>query len=201
MPFTIDARGLNCPEPVMLTKRGIDQGEEHIVIMVDNLAARENVSKLGVSQGYDVIVEQQEDIFHITMHKKSTPFSLAAPQNKTERDNRPLLPEVSILVKSDLFGCGDAELGQVLMKSFLYTLSETAGIKYVIFMNRGVLLTVQGSPVLDQLQALEDMGISVLSCGTCLDFYDKKEQLAVGAVTNMYTAMEILTKTAHNLTI
>lgn len=190
MPYTIDARGLNCPEPVILTKKGVDLGEEHIVIMVSNQAARENVSKMGISQGYDVAVEEKGGEFHITLKKK------AAPQNAPAAAE-----EVSVLVKSDLFGNGDAELGQILMKSFLYTLNETAGIKYIIFMNRGVLLTVAGSPLLDHLQALEEKGISILSCGTCLDYYNIKEQLAVGAVTNMYTAMEILTSTSRNLTL
>jgi peroxiredoxin family protein len=68
-------------------------------------------------------------------------------------------------------------------------------------MNRGVLLTIAGSPVLDHLEALEEKGVSVLSCGTCLDYYQVRDQLAVGAVTNMYSALEILTSTARNLTI
>lgn len=190
MPYTIDARGLNCPEPVILTKKGVDQGEEHIIVMVSNLAARENVSRLGTSQGYDVTFTEQGEVFQLTLLKKGLAPSAAAPTG-----------EVSILVKSDLFGEGDPELGQVLMKSFLYTLSETANIKYVILMNRGVFLTCSASPVLDQLQALEEMGVSILSCGTCLDYYHLKDQLAVGKVTNMYTAMEILTSTSRNLTI
>lgn len=190
MPYTIDARGLNCPEPVILTKKVVDQGEEHIIVMVDNLAARENVSKLGASQGYDVTVAEQSEAFHLTLHKKSPAPSAAAP-----------VGEISILVKSDLFGEGDPELGQVLMKSFLYTLNETPSISHVIFMNRGVYLTSSASPVLGQLQALEELGVLILSCGTCLDYYHLKDQLAVGTVTNMYTAMEILTGTSRNLTI
>ncbi|MGI6469679.1 MAG: sulfurtransferase-like selenium metabolism protein YedF [Syntrophomonadaceae bacterium] len=190
MPYKIDARGLNCPEPVILTKKGIDLGEEHIEIVVDNLAARENVSKMGISQGYEVNVEEKGEEFHITLLKKAASRVAAEPSQ-----------EVSILVKSDLFGNGDVELGQTLMKSFLYTLNETAGVKYVVFMNRGVLLTIAGSPVLDHLEALEEKGVSVLSCGTCLDYYQVRDQLAVGAVTNMYSALEILTSTARNLTI
>lgn len=190
LSYTIDARGLNCPEPVILTKKGIDLGEEHIEIMVDNRAARENVSKMGTSQGYEVTVEEKGEEFHITLLKKATPQVTSDP-----------IEEVSVLVKSDLFGNGDAELGQILMKSFLYTLNETAGVKYIVFMNRGVLLTIAGSPVLDHLRALEEKGVSVLSCGTCLDYYQVREQLAVGTVTNMYTALEILTSTSRNLTI
>lgn len=190
LSYTIDARGLNCPEPVILTKRRVDQGDEHIVVLVSNLTARENVSKLGANQGYDVAIEEQGEEFQVTLHKNTLIKTVSAPQE-----------EVAVLVKSDLFGQGDEELGQILMKSFLYTLNETAGIRYIIFMNRAVYLTTKGSPVLEHLKSLEEKGISILSCGTCLDFYQKKQQLAVGTVTNMYTAMEILTRSARSLTI
>lgn len=190
LSYTVDARGLNCPEPVILTKRRVDQGDEHIVVLVSNPAAKENVSRLGANQGYEVTIEEQGDDFEITLRKSALIKNVAKP-----------LEEVAILVKSDLFGQGDEELGQILMKSFLYTLNETAGIRYIIFMNRAVYLTTEGSPVLEYLKSLEEKGISILSCGTCLDFYQKKQQLAVGAVTNMYTAMEILTRSARNLTI
>lgn len=186
----VDARGLNCPEPVILTKRRVDQGDGHIVVLVSNLTARENVSKLGASQGYEVTIEEQGEEFQITLHKNTLIKNVFNPQE-----------EVAILVKSDLFGQGDEKLGQILMNSFLYTLNETAGIKHIIFMNRAVYLTTEGSPVLAHLKSLEEKGISILSCGTCLDFYQKKQQLAVGTVTNMYTAMEILTRSARKLTI
>lgn len=186
----IDARGLNCPEPVILTKKIIDRGGEHITVLVNNPAARENVSRLGASRGYAVTVEQRGEEFLLILHKNASPQPAALPEGG-----------VAILVKSDLFGQGDEELGQILMQGFLYALNETEGITHIIFMNRGVYLTTEGSPVLAHLKSLQEKGVAILSCGICLEFYQKKQQLAVGTVTNMYAAMEILSSSARSLTV
>lgn len=196
MTKTIDARGLSCPQPVILTKRVMDEksGEE-IVTIVDNPAARENVSRLADSQGYAVKVETQGQESYIHM---SLGLGEAGEVAVREAEAR----ELVILVKSQFFGQGDDELGAVLTRSFLYTLSEMSSrLHSLIFMNGGVHLTTEGSPVLENLKFLEESGVQILSCGTCLDFFGKKEQLQVGQVTNMYTALDILGQAAKNLTI
>lgn len=192
MSKTVDARGLNCPQPVILTKREMEQNRGEIIItLVDNSAALENVCKLAASQGYDFIVETQGLESHIQM----TPKSEQAEEAVSER-------EVAILVKSDVLGQGNDELGAILIKSFLYTLTEMSSqIHTLIFMNGGVHLTTAGSPVLEHLEYLQENGVQILSCGTCLDFFGKKDQLKVGQVTNMYTALEILCKSEKTLTI
>lgn len=192
MSRTVDARGLTCPQPVILTKREMEQNRGEIIItLVDNTAALENVCKLAASQGYDFTVDKQGMESHIQM----TPKSGQAAEAVSER-------EVAILVKSDIFGQGNDELGAVLIKSFLYTLTEmSAQIHTIIFMNGGVHLTTDGSPVLEHLGYLQENGVQILSCGTCLDFFGQKEQLKVGQVTNMYTAVEILCKAGKSLVI
>ncbi|HEX3011263.1 MAG TPA: sulfurtransferase-like selenium metabolism protein YedF [Syntrophomonadaceae bacterium] len=189
----IDARGLTCPQPVILTKRAMDQGEsDDLTTIVDNNAALENVSKLGKSQGYDVNVEEQDQTYYIRMNKTGCE---TIPQQNFGTDT-------AILVTSQFFGQGNDELGQVLMKSFLYSLNEMKDkIKHIIFMNSGIFLTCEGSPVLEYLQGLESDGVEVLSCGTCLDFYGMKEKLAAGKVTNMYTSMDILTTASKSITL
>ncbi|HEX2936763.1 MAG TPA: sulfurtransferase-like selenium metabolism protein YedF [Bacteroidales bacterium] len=193
MSKIIDARGLTCPQPVILTKRAMDEsGTDELTTIVDNNAALENVSKLGKSQGYDVDVEEQGENYYIRMNK--TYCENIAGQNLTGG--------VAILVTSQFFGQGNEELGQVLMKSFLYSLNEMKEkIKHIIFMNSGIFLTCEGSPVLEYLQGLEADGVEILSCGTCLDFYGMKEKLAAGKVTNMYTAMDILTTASKSITL
>lgn len=81
-----------------------------------------------------------------------------------------------ITVTSDKFGTGDDKLGSVLMKSYFYALSEADRIPAdLIFVNSGVKLTTEGSDVIDSIKKLEERGVNVLSCGTCLDFYNLKE--------------------------
>jgi selenium metabolism protein YedF len=109
---------------------------------------------------------------------------------------------VTILITNRYFGQGEEELGQVLMRSFLYTLGEMNGrVKSIIFMNSGVFLTTEGSEVLEILQGLSQEGVQILSCGTCLDFYGIKDKLAVGEITNMYTAVEMLSSAERSITL
>ena len=190
---TVDARGLDCPQPVILTKRVMDvnSGEE-IVTLVNSQTALENVCKLASSQGYSFVIETQGAESRIHMTKQN---AKQCSQNAPEKD-------VAILVKSPYFGQGDEELGEVLMKSFFYTLTEIEPeLKNIIFMNGGVHLTTEGSPILEHLQFLEQKGVQVLSCGTCLDFFGKKDKLLVGQVTNMYTASEILFNAGKTLVL
>ncbi len=191
MSITVDARGLNCPQPVILTKRAMDENSgEEIVTLVDNLTALENVRKLAASQGYAVVIETEGTDHHIHMTKED---ACQCSQDIPEKD-------VAILIKSQYFGQGNDELGEVLMKSFFYTLTEMGPeLKNLIFMNGGVHLTTEGSPILEHLQFLEQKGVQILSCGTCLDFFGKKDKLLVGQVTNMFTATEILTTAGKTL--
>ncbi len=193
MTRNIDARGLSCPQPVILTKRAMDENSgEEIMTIVDNPAAVENVSKLAASQGYSFTVNNQENSSYIHMVKSEVE---TAAEDSAERD-------LVILVKSSHFGEGDEELGNILIKSWAYTLTEmSARLKALIFMNGGIHLTTEGSPIVEHLAFLQGNGVDILSCGTCLDFFNKKDLLQVGQVTNMYTAMELLSTAGKAITI
>ena len=184
MSKIVDARGLNCPQPVILTKRVMEQNaDEEIVTLVDNVTAVENVSRLAKSQNYEVTVEEKDGHFSIHMTRTGEVCEILVEDHE----------KVTIMITGSLFGKGAEELGQVLMKSFMFTLTEIqAPVTTLIFINSGVYLTIEGSPVLEHLQNLEQQGCEILSCGTCLDYYNLKEKLAVGQVTNMYTAVEKL---------
>lgn len=193
MERIVDARGLNCPQPVIMTKKVMDEddGSLEIITIVNQNAALENVSKLAAHQGYKYEVEEKDGDFYIHMKK------LFADECKIETGKN-----VAILIKSRLFGEGEEELGEILMKSFLYTLTEMKeDIKHIIFMNSGVFLTCAGSPVIEHLKAMEEDGVNILSCGTCLDYYNLKDKLQVGSITNMYSAVEILTSAGKSLAI
>ncbi|MHB8765654.1 MAG: sulfurtransferase-like selenium metabolism protein YedF, partial [Deferrisomatales bacterium] len=107
----------------------------------------------------------------------------------------------AMLVTSDRLG-PDPELGAILIKAFLATLVQATDLPAkVLFLNRGVHLTTRGSPVLDVVADLEKAGVQVLSCGTCLEFFGKRDQLAVGRVSNMYDTVETLTGAFRVVTI
>lgn len=195
---TIDNRGLACPEPVIRTKRALDALESGVLLsLVDNLVAKENVLRLVQSLGLTAEVAEEEGLYQITITKGTAQDTVVvAVQKPTGRAS------TSLLVQTELLGTGDERLGQVLMKSFFYALAESADLPRVIyFLNSGVRLTCQGSPVLDRLERLQAAGVEIWSCGTCLDFYALKEQLAIGGITNMYSIVEAMQQADKTITL
>lgn len=189
MSTEIDARGLACPQPVIATKKALDAIVAGVVTtIVDNPAAKENVMKFAAANGCGVSVEQAGGHYRIRITKDAPGGADAAPGGaEAPAAGRPAGDTVYLITR-DTFGQGSADLGAILMKSFLYTVLESEPLPgALLFVNGGVRLTVAGSPVLDHLAALDARGVKVLSCGTCLDFFGLKDKLAVGGVTNMYT--------------
>lgn len=103
------------------------------------------------------------------------------------------LNDFVIAVSSDIMGNGDDELGRTLLKSFLYVVSEQETLpKAIVFYNSGVNATIEGSDCVEDLKIMEEQGVELLICGTCLSFFDVKEKVAVGKVSNMYSIVETL---------
>ncbi len=182
----IDARGLDCPQPVIHTKKALDQLETGVVVtIVNSEVALQNVLTLAKNMGCAVEFEQKGEDFYIRITKGDT---------QIEDRLLPIKNEV-IVFTSDVLGRGDDQLGEVLIKSFFYTLVESEDIpRAIVFLNSGVKLSCEGSAVLEHLMAIEKKGTEILSCGTCLDFFQLKEKLCVGQVTNMYTVLDKMNK-------
>jgi selenium metabolism protein YedF len=179
----IDARNLSCPQPVVLTKNALEEVDE-VVTIVDNEAARDNISRLGKSQGCEVTVEQKDDGIYLTL--KTTGDGPAKQQCAVTTG-------IVIFIASDVLGRDDQQLGSYLMQSFLDTLGGlTSRPETIIFINNGAKLVTKDSPVLEELLQLEDLGIEILACGTCLSRFELSEKVAVGKVSNMYNIADTL---------
>jgi selenium metabolism protein YedF len=190
MKNIIDAKGLACPQPVILTKKALEQ-QDSITVIVDNTAAVENVSRIGTRSGFEVDIEKKEDgTFHLHLSKKgekapsgTTEKFPAEPVDFTCTTAGPLV----VVISSDRMGRGNDELGHVLMRSFVHTLLTLEPLpEILIFYNTGVKLTVKDSEVLDDLKKIEASGVSILVCGTCLNYFGISGDLACGVVSNMY---------------
>lgn len=184
MTKTVDARNLACPQPVMLTKKALEEADD-VLTIVDNEAARENVTRLGRSQGYEVSAETKEDGIYLTLRKAG-----ARPTKKQQVSATGIV----LFVASDILGRGEnQQLGSLLMQSFLHT---AGGLKSrpetIIFINNGVRLVTNDSPVLGELGQLESKGTEILACGTCLSRLELTDKVAIGQVSNMYTIAETL---------
>ncbi|QGT98726.1 Hypothetical protein SYNTR_0133 [Candidatus Syntrophocurvum alkaliphilum] len=193
MKITVDARGLSCPQPVVLTKKALeDSGTEEIITIVDNKIALENVTKYINSLNLTSEINEKSGEYYINILKEE--FSAT-----TDMDE---ISNTVILITSNVFGKGDDELGNILMKSYMYSLSQIANeIKCIIFMNSGVLLTTEGSDLIKNIEIMEDQGVEIISCGTCLDFYKLQDKLMVGNIGNMYTISEKMITAGKVITI
>jgi selenium metabolism protein YedF len=188
MTKVVDCRELSCPQPVIETKQALEKNEK-IIVIVDNPAARDNVARFGKSRGAKVAIAEKKDGIYITIEK-----SHGGKQRQEAPATRvPASGPIVVVIPGDQMGRGEEELGHILIRSFLHALCEApVAPDMMIFFNTGVKLTVEGSVVLEDLQALEKKGAEVLICGTCLDYFGLKDKIAVGQVSNMYDIAETM---------
>ena len=194
----LDLKGKACPEPVIETRKvlsGLNQESKEVIITIqlDNRAACENVTRFAESQGFRVTREVSDDeIFTLTITRG---FNCELPTlNRPESENAAAENSYLVYIDSAKMGCGDEKLGRILMKAFLKTLPELESLpQTIIFLNDGVFLTTSDSPELETLKNLEAAGCNILVCGTCLDFYNLKDKLEIGQVSNMFEIASLLT--------
>jgi len=195
----IDARGLSCPQPVVLTKKALEDNAR-VTTVVDNETALENVKRLAGKFGCAVTVEPKgKSVYEIhivrgTDFNKDQDFAASC-----QTGTAPSGPFV-IAVTEDKMGRGSDELGAVLIKAFIHTVAGQAKKPDVMILyNTGVKLTVQGSDVLEDLKQMESEGVQILVCGTCLNYFEIKDKLAVGIVSNMYDIVETMSSAGRLL--
>lgn len=206
--ITVNAIGDICPIPVVKTKKALSelQGEGQIEVLVDNETAMRNVVKMAKSTGAEAVSSQtgeKEYRVLITVTGANAGRSAEASAG-TEKADAVQTAETSSFVcstcigsvaaiGSDRMGEGSEELGHILMKSFLFALTQLDQLPdKILFYNGGAKLTVEGSESLEDLKNLEEQGVEIMTCGTCLDYYGIKDKLAIGTVTNMYSIVETL---------
>ena len=187
----IDCRNMACPVPVIAAKRAMDESEgEAIQIIVNSEASKENITRFASSRRFTSEIIKSGDEYNIILSHDATEQEIRKQS------------ETVILVTSDSLGDNSEGLGRILIKNFFITLLEADEIPTIIFfVNRGVLLATEDSEVAEALSKLENMGVLVMSCGICVDFYNKKDELKAGRITNMFTIAETLLKADKVVTL
>ncbi|MFH1217997.1 MAG: sulfurtransferase-like selenium metabolism protein YedF [Pseudomonadota bacterium] len=190
--ITLDCRGLNCPQPVLMTKDALGQmtaGE--IEITVDNEASRSNVERFAKSQGCSSTVVEKEGLYRITISKSGDSKPAIDAADASQYVCEPVRQELVYVVPSDTMGQGNDELGRVLMRAYIKTMKDVSPLPAkILFFNTGVMITANESDLVEPLKNLAAKGVEILSCGTCLDFLGLKDKLLVGKTTNMYEIMQ-----------
>jgi len=180
---TIDCRNMACPLPVVTVKRALEEAPGEVLkVLLDNGAPRENVTRFALNRGFSVD-EAELDGGYAILISGAAGETLAIKRQKGG--------ETVMLIASDRLGDGPEELGRLLMKNFINTLVEVAEAPdRILFANTGVLMATEGSEVLEALETLGNRGVEIASCGVCLDFFNCKDKLRAGTVTNMFTIIE-----------
>lgn len=197
---TIDCRGLQCPEPVLKTKKYLEaEAAVEIEVIVDNDAAVENVSRFLNFQGFSVAVDSNGGFSTVSGRRdpekaKKLEVRPESIKIKEKSDHQKIL----VMISSRNMGKGDHDLGQKLMVNFIKTLKEMGpDLWRIVFVNDGVKFAVKDSAILNELMELESSGVSILVCGACLTHFNLLEEKKVGETTNMLdvvTSMQLADK-------
>ena len=184
----VDALGKPCPIPVIETKKALAElglAGGTIEVLVDNEVAAKKQATLTAKQ------------------IEATVFSvkITVPEEATQQTSQSAT-DLVITIGSDQLGTGDEQLGRLLMKSYLQSLSEAETVPtQLLFFNRGAFLTNQAANTLADLQQLAEKGTTIQTCGACLDFYHLTDTLAIGSITNMYEIVETMNQAAKVITL
>lgn len=206
MKKVIDARDLECPKPILEAQAAFkDSQVDTIEITVGNLTSRENLKRFSKTNNYSCQVEDLGgDLFKMTISREAgleaaeTPVSVEAVEEEDQKD----LGGMTYLILSDELGRGERELGEVLMKGFLYTLSQTEPLpKKLVLLNSAIRLSTVNEETVAHLKDMEARGTEVYSCGTCLNFYNLAEELKVGLIGNMYDVVEAISQTKNKISV
>ncbi|MDF2616321.1 MAG: yedF [Sedimentibacter sp.] len=154
----VDARGKLCPQPVIMTKKESDAGENELTVIVDNETAKSNVMKFGAKLNFNTSTEQKSDGIYVYLIKEiCNECEMIIADASEESNSFERKKKTGFVIGSDKLGNGSDDLGRMLMKSFIYTVSErTPYPEFMVFLNSGVRLTVKGSDSLDDLTKLEE---------------------------------------------
>ncbi len=188
MSETIDARGLPCPQPVVLTKKALEQHDD-IIVKVDNQTAAGNVTRAARKSGCTVDAIKGEDgTIELRIAKGgSVPSAGASAGCCTDTEGGTTPGPTVFVFSSNAMGSGSEELGILLMKAFIHTVTELDALPDImIFYNTGVKLAVKDSDVIEDLKGLEAKGVQILVCGTCAKFFAIADAIGIGTISNMY---------------
>ena len=194
--ITINAIGDTCPIPVVKTKKAIEKLEkpDTVETLVDNEIAVENLKKMASQMGFAVSDSKINSGYSVKITEAKA-NSIKTGADDMVSCNIKNSGEKVVVIKSEFMGDGDNELGKVLIKGFIYALSQQDELpQTMLFYNGGAKITSEGSESIEDLKALEEKGVKIFTCGTCLNYYGLTEKLCVGEATNMYEITKKMTE-------
>ena len=194
MEKLINCKGMACPLPVVNAKKATEElvSGDVLIVLVDNEIAVQNLTRFAEHKGFSVSAEKKaEKEYAVTMQIRVTTLSQLSQEETVSCEIDSRRKGMLVVLSANTMGGGEPKLGASLMKAFVFALTKQDQLpETILCYNTGAYLTCEGADTLEDLKLLESEGVTILTCGTCLDFYGLKEKLAVGNVTNMYDIVE-----------
>lgn len=193
----VDARGEQCPIPVIKAKKALESAKEGdlVIVLVDNEIAIQNLQKLATQKNAGFQWKKNGDseyeaVFAVgnsdLAQEEELEISCEMPTSNRKK-------KIVVAIASNQMGVGEEALGKTLLKGFLYALTQQDVLPdTILFYNGGASISCEESDSLEDLKWLEQQGVEIITCGTCLNFYGIAEKLAVGKVTNMYEIVQTM---------
>lgn len=197
MKKIIDCKGLNCPLPVVNAKKAAEEmnAGDVLTVLVDNEIAVQNLQRFAAGKNYAASSEKKAETEYAVTIQIAAQAAVKIETTKEEEEISCALDSrkkgLLVVLSANVMGTGEEKLGKALMKAFVFALTKQDQLpETILCYNTGAYLTCEGADTLEDLRSLEAEGVTILTCGTCLDFYGIKDKLAVGSVTNMYDIVE-----------
>jgi selenium metabolism protein YedF len=192
----VDTKGQLCPAPLIAAKKALKETAEgeSFIVLTDNQTSFDNLSRFLKDNKAEVQVSEAGGVWALTITQTTVNVVLTKPEEYCA-------PSIShfekgnfvVAITSDKMGEGDEELGHLLMTNFIKALKDLDKLpQKMVFYNNGVKLASNSSPVVEHLKDMEKMGVEIILCATCVNYYSLESLIGVGIVSNMYTIAELL---------
>ncbi|WPD22817.1 MAG: sulfurtransferase-like selenium metabolism protein YedF [Candidatus Electrothrix scaldis] len=193
----VDCRGLSCPQPVLATKEALDAGNRLLEVVVDNEAAKNNVTRFLQDRNCTVTSSEPEN----GCWTLSVKAGRVCRRNQASAENYSCASAKSggliYVLSSASMGHGNADLGWALLQTYVQTIHKISPLpEKILLYNEGVRLVAEETGALKALEQLQEQGVEILACGTCLNFYELTTSLRVGRITDMYEIMNTVNNAA-----
>ena len=182
----VNCKGLICPMPLIETKKAIKESRvgDKLVVEVDNETSFNNLSHFLNDNGLSFDYKQDAFVYMLTFEVKE----MVSKPNEISSVSKPMINKGNyiVVIDSNSMGYGSEDLGKILIKGFINTLDQLENLPLeIICYNSGVTLAIKGSDTAQSLKKLDNQGVKITLCGTCVDFFGIKEDIEVGTISNM----------------
>ncbi|HJO92460.1 MAG TPA: sulfurtransferase-like selenium metabolism protein YedF [Victivallales bacterium] len=190
----IDARGKECPIPLIMTRKALKENiNSSFLLLIDNEIAKENVQRFLTDNNIEFRLHENGDVYHFSVNAGESEFVITRENISDQENTINKKDDYVICIKSLTMGTGPEDLGKILLKAFINTLIESENLpSHIILYNSGVILATTDSSVIGSLRKLSKLGIKIIVCGACVEYFEVKRKLDVGIISNMFDIIDIL---------